>query len=286
MWECPNFFALGEAGSLRHVLMISPMDLHPSRSLYTLAMLGDFSDNRFVPATVVKVDGGDVSFYAPQVFRDEKGRRISIGWAREARSVDASIAAGWAGVMTLPRVLGLGSDGVLTQQPVPEVDLLRGESVVHENILLEPGAQNLTYLDGVSGDTLELNITFDLAQTGSPAPGDFGLFVRRSPDGEEQTEIRVDCMAGRLVVDTMRSSLNRDVEPGQFEIPLDISGSGRVDLRVFLDRSVIEVYANDRAVITARIYPTRDDSTGIALFANHRPVRVQKLQSYQMTSIW
>ncbi len=40
-----------------------------------------------------------------------------------------------------------------------------------------------------------------------------------------------------------------------------------LDLRLFLDRSVLELFANGRQAITQRVYPTRADSTGIRLFA-------------------
>jgi beta-fructofuranosidase len=36
-------------------------------------------------------------------------------------------------------------------------------------------------------------------------------------------------------------------------------------LRIFVDRSILEVFANDRVSITTRIYPTRRDSLGVAL---------------------
>ncbi|HEX9018549.1 MAG TPA: glycoside hydrolase family 32 protein [Anaerolineaceae bacterium] len=284
MWECPNLFPLGD----RYALMISPMDLHPARSLYTIVMLGDLRGNQFVPQTLAKMDGGDFYFYAPQAFQDELGRRITIGWAREAHTVGASIEQGWAGVMTLPRLLDLNPGGQLRQRPVPEVEMLRGAERSWQNLSLGAGRgqDSLMALNGLSGDTLELAVEFALEGAGSVLPGAFGLLVRRSPHGQEQTEIRIDRSNGSLSVDTMRSSLSREVEPGHYEIPLDLTGLDRVRLRVFLDRSIIEVFANDIAVVTARIYPTREDSAGIAFFAERQPVTITSLRCWEMTTIW
>lgn len=282
MWECPNFFPLGD----RHMLMISPMDLHPSRSLYTIYFTGQFDGRRFIPDHLAKMDGGDVSFYAPQAFRDEAGRRITFGWARETRSIDAQVAAGWAGVMTLPRLLELRPDGRLSQRPVPEVESLRGETCILEDLHLRPlgDAAQIQPLEGISGDSLELSIDVDLSSMEARSGGAFGLLVYRSPGGEEQTEIRVDLAAGRLVVDTMRASVNPEVKPGVFEIPLDLASADRLNLRVFLDRSMVEVFANDLAVITTRVYPEREDSTGVALFTEGQELHVRKIQAWKMNS--
>ena len=61
---------------------------------------------------------------------------------------------------------------------------------------------------------------------------------------------------------------------------------GTLTLRVFLDHSVIEVYANRTACITGRIYPSRLDSLGIDVFAEGGGVRLSSLDTWQMASIW
>lgn len=281
MWECPTFFPLGD----RHVLVISAMDTRPPHGLYSLYFTGAFRDDRFIPGRVAKIDGGDIYYYAPQVFLDENGRRIVIGWSQEARSIEAQVEAGWAGVMTLPRLLELRPDGQMSQQPVPEVETLRGpkRSWANLGIAAAGASREQIALDGLAGNVLEMNIEFDL---GNAMGETFGLLVRRSPGGEEQTEIRCEPGSGRLVVDTLHSSLSADVKPGRYEIPLDFSGLDTLRLRVFLDSSIIEVYANDLAVITARVYPSREDSTGITLFAEGRPAYIRQLDAWQMQSIW
>jgi beta-fructofuranosidase len=91
------------------------------------ASLGSYRDQRLLPNVEHKLDYGDRHFYAPQTFRDSQGQRIIFGWVQEGRSVEAQLASGWSGVMSLPRVLTLGSDGYVCMQPAPELALLRAE---------------------------------------------------------------------------------------------------------------------------------------------------------------
>ena len=51
------------------------------------------------------------------------------------------------------------------------------------------------------------------------------------------------------------------------EAPLSLTPGEPLELRVFLDRSVLEVFANGRQCLTQRIYPEGDDSLGTVLFS-------------------
>jgi beta-fructofuranosidase len=53
-------------------------------------------------------------------------------------------------------------------------------------------------------------------------------------------------------------------------------------LRVFVDKSVVEVFANDRQAVMRRIYPTRADSLGVALFSNGGPTKVPVVEAWEM----
>src|SRR4051812_27250816 len=74
MWECPNFFPLGD----RHVLLISPIPLRK-----VLYLVGEYRDHRFTPERTGIVDDGGC-YYAPQAMLDERGRRLLWGWLYRA----------------------------------------------------------------------------------------------------------------------------------------------------------------------------------------------------------
>ena len=49
--------------------------------------------------------------------------------------------------------------------------------------------------------------------------------------------------------------------------PFQLKDGETLKLRIFLDRSVLEVFANDRQCITQRIYPSKANSKEVRLFA-------------------
>ena len=55
---------------------------------------------------------------------------------------------------------------------------------------------------------------------------------------------------------------------------------------MFLDRSVLEVYANGRQCLTVRVYPEREDSNGVSIFARGSEAKLVSLDAWQMRSIW
>jgi beta-fructofuranosidase len=272
MWECPDFFALGD----RHALIISVWDEHKLH--YSVAMVGQYHDHHFVPEITHKLDYGDRFFYAPQSFTDEQGRRIIFGWLQEGRSVEAQIASGWSGAMSLPRVLTLGPDGQVCMQPAPELEALRGEHIQIARMEMPAGQQ--VVVPEVAGDTLEL-----LVELEPPREGLCRLVLRRSPDGVEQTQIVYDAEQHQLTLDRTHSSLDPATDRNLHVAPLTLGVDEPLRLHIFLDHSVLEVFANDRVSITSRIYPTRNDSRGVGLLAEQGAAQLLGLDVWQLQSL-
>jgi beta-fructofuranosidase len=65
--------------------------------------------------------------------------------------------------------------------------------------------------------------------------------------------------------------------------PLALGPDEPLQLRVFIDRSILEVYANGRQCVTQRIYPTRADSLGVALFSQRGATSVLSLDAWDVT---
>ncbi len=272
MWECPGFFRLQD----RHVLLVSAMGMQGG-SRYSVYWSGHYENFTFKPDVLRLLDYGREQFYAPQTFVDQAGRRLMFGWLAENRAGDALGAAGWAGIMSLPRVLTLRSDGTLGMSPAPEVWSLRGQGRRWEALQVTPERAN--WLDGLQGDTLEIQVEF-----APRAVGEFGLAVRCSPDGRERTTISYHAETQQLAVDLARSSLSTEVGLGKYSGELYLAPDEGLRLDVFLDRSVIEVYANERACISSRIYPTLPQSQGIDLWATEE-IRVRSVDVWEMAGI-
>ncbi|MCC6354033.1 MAG: GH32 C-terminal domain-containing protein, partial [Verrucomicrobiae bacterium] len=205
---------------------------------------------------------------------------------------------GWSSVASLPRVLSLAADHSLRIEPAPELEVLRHNPRHRENVTLRAGQELM--LEGVRGDCLEISAVFE--------PGDaaeFGIKVRCSPDGAEQTAITCAPAAQALKTELSKSTLDpsiryacmnvdwakeRDIpEDRRFATeqvaPFSLKPGELLRLRVFVDRSVVEVYANERQCITQRIYPTRPDSVGVALFARGGTAKLSSLDAWDMSPV-
>jgi len=267
MWECPNFLAL----SGRHVLIVSPY----GKVLY---FIGTYAGDRFVAEERGLLDLGD-PYYATNCLLDDRGRRVVWAWIREARAEGAQRAAGWSGVMSLPRILSLDAGGRLRQEPVAELQVLRRRHWQFRGIAL--GADSAAAVPGVAGDSLEILAEFEPTDAGR-----FGLGLRCSPDDAEQTAILYDSAARMLLAERERSSLSPDVDRAPHGGSFDLQAGDPLRLHVFLDRSVVEAFANGQACLTTRIYPARDDSVGLRLFASGGPASVRSLDVWELAPIW
>jgi len=268
IWECPDFFPLGD----KHVLLISPIPLRK-----TLYLVGTYAEQHFTPERVGVVDAGG-HFYAPQSMRDTQGRRLLWGWLWEGRAEQAQLAAGWAGVMSLPRVLTLLPDGAVGFAPAPELAALRAQAWSWHDLQLTSAATHV--LAEVQSESLEI-----MAEFAPNAATAFGIDVRCSADGSERTRIIYDRARQRLEIDRSLSSADDADQHDTYGDRLALEAGESLTLRVFVDHSVLEVFANGRLCLTSRIYPA-ETSLSVALFAQAGSVNVSALHAWNMRSIW
>ncbi|MEU4197109.1 glycoside hydrolase family 32 protein [Kribbella sp. NPDC026611] len=272
MWECIDLFPLGDS----HILVFSVWDDETTH--YPAYYVGDYADGKFVARSLHVLDYGLRHFYAPQSMTDVRGRRIAYGWIQEGRSGDATRQAGWSGAISLPRQLLLGADGQLLQAPVKEVASLRRD---HHSV----GPQTLpdrsvVPLSDVAGDQLDIELRL-VVPPGATAE----ITVRCTSDGSEKTVIIVDRDTGELRLDRQHSSRDLDVDRKPLVGAVPIATDGRVELRVIIDHSVLEIFANGRA-LTARVYPTRPDAVGVAVGAVGGHIQLEQLDAWTMADIW
>jgi sucrose-6-phosphate hydrolase SacC (GH32 family) len=281
--SCPDFFPLGNEYML---LFIS----HRRGAQY---YLGRWEKERFHPERHGRMNWPGGGFFAPESLLDARGRRIFWAWVLDARPDAMRRASGWSGVMSLPRVLSLDAAGTLRIEPVEELNRLRLNHRQRKDLNLGDGTE--LALEGVRGDCLELAIEM--------APQDakeLGVKVRCSPDGVEQTVILCDLKSNALKIDVSRSSSNKEIvyrpwcihkpkdaaEAQQKvtvqEAPFELRPGELLELRIFLDRSILEVFANGRQCVTQCIYPSRSDSLGVLLFSRGGSLKVRSLNAWDM----
>jgi len=262
--SCADFFKLGDQYMLLCI----------SHRLGCRYYLGDWKGEQFHPKFHEQMSWVDNSFFAPESLLDDKGRRIMWAWIFDAPGFKTRKQYGWSGTMSLPRVLSLGLDGKLRMNPPPEIERLRYNGRKRINLTVDAGAD--LALESIAGQSLELDLTMSAKDAQR-----FGLKVCCSPGGEEQTLIYYDAVQKKLKVDTGKSSLRagpKSVEAGPFELGADEP----LRLRVFVDKSVVEVFANGRQAVMRRIYPSRKDSVGVVLFSNGGTASVPTIQAWDM----
>jgi len=225
MWECPDFFALGS----KHVLLISTIGKVRWK-------VGTYANQRFTPEKEGVVDWG--SYYAAKTMLDADGTRILWGWIPEARPDSELIAAGWAGVMSLPRTLSLSAQNELQTEVAPAAHVLRDKQI---GIDPQQGAsarakalETLPITDLAAEIELEIN----------PKDDNFVLHLR-SHDDSEFVSIACEKQGG-----------GRQLRINSVIAPLTGAPNTPVRLHMFLDGSVLEVFANETTSLTARVYRT------------------------------
>ena len=241
VWECPNIVRLDG----REYLAISPQGL---------PRLQDRWFNRWTPGyfelpegqrlidteviderTFVQWDFGH-DFYAPQTFVDDSGRTILVGWMGTFDDYYTSVPDGldWWHCMTVPRVVTRRADGRLLQNPAPELEALRGEAQTLEGTTIIQGRLADIVIDGIDG---EGSLTLD---------DSFELFWQ-------------DGRLGIRYLDEASAAGRKDRS-----IPL----AELCDLRVLVDGSAIEIFANDGAETFASRWfgPEKADLTVTSTF--------------------
>ena len=263
--SCPDLFRLGGKDVLLCI----------SHRLGCRYYVGEWRGEQFHPERHERMSYVDNAFFAPESLVDDKGRRIMWAWILDEPQFGVRSAHGWSGTLSLPRVLSLGDDGRLRMDVPAEIEALRYGAVRQGPVDVQPEAE--AAVDGVAGDSLE--IVVEMESLGAAA---YGVKVRASPDGREETPVFYDARENRLKIDTRRSGPEdtpRAVEAG----PLDVRPGERLKLRIFVDRSVVEVFANDgRQALARRIYPSRQDSVGVRLFAAGGSARATSIQAWRI----
>ena len=90
-----------------------------------------------------------------------------------------------------------------------------------------------------------------------------------------------------ISIDSSYSSLLPDVRSRAPETaPVFIDKEESLKLRVFIDKSVVEVFVNGKQCVAMRIYPGREDSVGVSLRSQGQDATLKSLDAWQMKNIY
>jgi len=270
--DCPDFFKLGD----KYVLLFLRNGLE--------YVIGDWKNEQFYPEKKGTMTWNLGVGYAPESLVDDQGRRIMWAALNDSRTQWGNLDEflprhGWMGTLSLPRVLSLDDKNNLLMEPIDELKSLR-----HSHIQLEEFALNdeTRLIEGVEGNTMELEIIIE-PQTAE----EIGIKVLASNDGSEETIIRFMPEQGRVEVDLHKTTLDEELMENFYDdekvqkADLDLEEGEDLVLRIFMDRSVLEVFINKKLCLTHRVYPTRDDHK-VFIYSRNGALKVKGFDAWEM----
>ncbi|MDE2808835.1 MAG: glycoside hydrolase family 32 protein [Gemmatimonadota bacterium] len=303
---CPYFWPIGD----KHMLLYYS---HRNGGQY---LIGDYDQAR---DKLIARDYGRFNFgaswpggiHAPSATPDGKGGLIAIfnvnwgmpspGWSEEERQ--RRHFGCWEGqqLMSLPRRLSLSTSGDVQIEPAGDIESLRGRHTQIADCTIKGNSEIV--FDQLVGNAIELNL--EVETNGAPL---IELDVLRSPDQQEHTRIafyrdrsvkplETGGAAGTppnnegtyslVALDSSHASIQPEARSRPPEIaPVFLAPEENLKMRVFVDKSIVEVFVNDRQCLAVRVYPGRQDSVGVALRAVGRDVRLVVLDAWEMKSIY
>lgn len=275
--SCPNFFRLGDKWML---LCIS----HPLGCRY---YLGDWDAQaeQFVPEKHGRMNfrregqslfgppSWRVDYFAPESVLTPDGRRVMWAWLATLGSSDGKMDS--RTIQSLPRELSLPADGVLRIAPLRELETLRLPHQTLTDVAITslareippsgaPGGQRIATLPG---DSVELRITIAREQAERKLFG-FVLFPGENGSG---LPILFRPETGTLRIGTAEAPFAiANLPPGE-----------DVDLRIFVDKYLVEVFANGRQALVASCAGYRGKAD-LNAFTVGAPTTVKKLEVWAL----
>lgn len=245
--SCANMFKIGHKWMLLCI----------SHDLGCRYYLGDFKDEKFLPDFHAMMNWKKWEFFAPESLLTPDGRRVMWAWCNLEYPQTA--------IQSLPRELSLPEDGILRIKPLRELEKLRSDEKSASPISLP---RDTSYpLDGIAGDAMELQVSFDPGTAQA-----YGLEVYCDASGKNGFPILLE-------------PATRSLHLGAVTVPLDLKAGEAVTVRVFLDKSMIEVFVNDRqAAVASHRYA--DGNVGIRLTSSGGAATATEVKAWRMKSIY
>ena len=242
MWECPNLFTIDD----KDILVFCPQGLKAQKYQYQYQyqnlyqagyLIGQFNPDtlEFTHGEFHEFDMG-FDFYAPQVLVHEN-RHILIGWVGMPDKLQdyPTINDGWVHSLTLPRELILKNDK-LYQRPISELNELNQNTITKVNT------------DKISLSTnKKLEISIPLK--------DISSRQGKLKFNDEYILLTYDKNTSVFTIDRNQLKLG-----GKGIRQFLVKAQDELNLSVYIDNSIIELYLQDgEYYATFCYYPTNDN---------------------------
>ena len=290
VWECPDLFPVpvnGNPEEVLWVLLVSVGSGAPAGGSGSQYFVGSFDGKVFtnhdLASKVNWMDYGKDN-YAGVTFSGLDDRRILMGWMSNWYYAYQIPTSPWKGAMTLPRELSLvaqeGDNLKLASNPVPELHVLRGEhfSISEFNLVSGEKFSVLKSLDGAPVE-IDVEITKITAEK---------IIIELISKEHDRVILGYDLGAGKLYLDRCKAGLV-DFEPSfgrQVHSVLLALNNSKLNLRVFLDTSSIEVFADDGFVVLTDLIFPRSGIEDVSIYTLNGEAIINHLDAWVLSRIW
>ena len=273
--SCPNMFRIGDKWMLLGI----------SHALGCRYFIGDFKDGKYLPESHGLMNWEDVNlaagnsvrtlgtYFAPESLLTPDGRRVMWSWLFHE---DDRLQNG---VQSLPRELELSESNTLLIKPLKELEGLRYDLNSWTDLIIKNQVDHP--LENLRGDALEieivfspLNASYEINKVGDMwhIPTSYGIEVLCDENGENGIPVTVYPSRKTLNIAGVSAPLN---------IPVD----QETVLRVFIDKGIIEVFANDtQAMVYAHKRTHQHANHQLTSFQGN--INVKNVRAWKMKSAW
>ena len=229
-------------------------------------------------------------FYAAATYNGlAESDRTDIAWMNNWQYGGVIPTDPWRSAMTIPRGLSLSTinnRSTIVQTPQENWNALEranSNSITSWNTFSN-GTQQLSF----SGKALDITLAFSDRTPSAGTSPTFGIILRATADLTQQTRIGYDFVTKQLFVDRTQSG-DVSFDPtfaSVYRAPLAANKNGKVNMRIFLDWSSVEVFGGDGEVtLTAQIFPS-DNGTSAFMFSTDGSTKNVRVTAQAVSSSW
>lgn len=291
VWECPDLFELPVAGTdeKKWVLLCNINPDGPFGGSGTQYFVGDFDGKTFKADTDA---AGNVStkwldygkdHYATVTWSDAPdGRRVALGWMSNWQYAADVPTMQFRSANTLPREMGLfrAPDGEVyaSSAPSPELEALRGKLAAKVKKTTVGRKARSFALPSENGGICEILMDIEASKAKT-------VNVVFSNSQGEKVVMQYDPAAATLLFDRTQSGITDFSEgfPAVTVTPTH-EASGRIALRIFVDRSSMEVFGNDGEFVMTNLVFPRTPYTALSVSTEGGNAKVENLRIYSLKS--
>ena len=292
VWECPDLFELPVKGTniTKWVLICNINPDGPFGGSGTQYFIGDFDGKTFKPDTDKNgqvptkwLDYGKDHYAMVTWSNAPDNRRTAISWMSNWQYAADVPTLQFRSANTLPREIGLfrapDSEIYASCTPSPELEKLRGNlTLKQKRKVIKKNAQSFALPNSNDGIC---EICLDIDANSSAAVN----MILSNHQGDK-VNIQYDSKAHTLSFDRTQSGVVDFSEnfPAITVTPT-YEVNGKISLRIFIDRSSIEVFGNEgQFVMTNLVFPTTPYSK-LSVSAQNGNAKIENLKIYSLKDI-